>query len=91
VRSKLSGKQEQMDTAAPVQTPSVTLAVSGMSCGGCEGAVRTALEAVAGVDRAEVTRERGGEAVVFGPAKTDDLLDAVRATGKDARLVANSA
>jgi copper chaperone CopZ len=75
---------------APVPAPAVTLSVSGMSCGGCEGAVRNALEAVAGVDRAEVTRDRGGEARVFGTADKEALLAAVRATGKEVSVLEKS-
>jgi copper chaperone CopZ len=67
---------------APVPAPAVTLSVSGMSCGGCEGAVRNALEAVAGVDRAEVTRDRGGD--------KEALLAAVRATGKEVSVLEKS-
>jgi copper chaperone len=47
----------------------VTLKIEGMSCGGCAKAVRSALEAVAGVDVERV--EVGSASVFFDPTRTD--------------------
>lgn len=57
------------------------LQISGMTCGHCEGAIRNALEAVAGVSRVvSVSRDRG-EAVVEGPASVEVLKAAVAGEG----------
>ena len=63
---------------------SVTLEISGMSCGGCVGAVKKALAKVPGVERAEVDLA-GARAVVAGTAKPEALVAAVKAAGFEAR------
>jgi len=60
-----------------------TLRVSGMKCGGCVSSVRDALEAVAGVESAEVSLERS-EAVVTGNADVAALVQAVEQAGFNA-------
>ena len=76
---------EEVDSAQP-EIPQHTLKVDGMMCGNCEGKVRKALEAVDGVQRAEVDWE-AGRAVVFGTASAAEMVDAVECTGKDAWLL----
>jgi len=57
------------------------LKVTGMTCGHCEQAVRTALARVPGVTRVvDVSRARG-EAVVEGQSDVPALVAAVRAAG----------
>jgi copper chaperone len=62
----------------------IKLAIQGMSCGHCVGAVSKALEAVAGVESVEVSLERG-EARVEGNADAAVLIAAVEEEGYEAR------
>ena len=59
------------------------LKVTGMTCMHCVGAVKKALEAVEGVESADVSLEPG-EAVVNGDADTDSLVAAVTEAGYSA-------
>jgi len=70
-----------METAGPV-----VLAISGMTCGGCAGAVTRALSGVSGVVTAQVDLA-AGRATVTGTARPEDLLRAVTAAGFDGELV----
>jgi copper chaperone CopZ len=63
----------------------VRLTVGGMSCGGCQGAVKTALEAVEGVSSVAVELDPGS-AVVKGTASAAALIAAVQAVGKRAAV-----
>ncbi len=56
------------------------LKVEGMSCNHCVMAVKKALERVPGVERAEVSLERG-EALVEGKPELKALLEAVAQEG----------
>ena len=59
----------------------ITLDVGGMTCDGCAGRVRNALEGVSGVTSAEVSHE-SGSAIVFHSGISRDLMSgAVRAIG----------
>ena len=58
----------------------VKLKIDGMSCGHCVMHVRQALEAVAGVESAEVDLQ-AGEAIVEGSAEAETLIRAVEAEG----------
>lgn len=58
----------------------VVLAISGMTCGGCAGAVARALSAVPGVVEARVD-VAGARATVTGTARAEDLISAVQAAG----------
>lgn len=58
----------------------IMLAISGMTCGGCAGAVGRALSAVPGVVEARVDLA-GGRATVTGSARAEDLIRAVEAAG----------
>ncbi|MEG1349054.1 MAG: copper-translocating P-type ATPase, partial [Hafnia sp.] len=64
-------------------TPDVTLALSGLSCGHCTASVTKALEAVAGVDAADVSLT---EAKIYGSADATVLIEAVKAAGYEAAL-----
>lgn len=66
----------------------VTLAVTGMSCGGCAGSVQRALQSQPGVASAAVSLALKNARVEFDPAATspDALVEAVRATGYGAAL-----
>jgi copper chaperone CopZ len=58
----------------------VVLAIAGMTCGGCAGAVGRALSQVPGVIEARVDLA-GGRATVTGTARPEDLVRAVEAAG----------
>ncbi|HXW97893.1 MAG TPA: heavy metal-associated domain-containing protein, partial [Gemmatimonadales bacterium] len=68
----------------------VTLAVSGMTCAACSARVQRALGETPGVTDASVNLMTGQATVDFDPAVTgsDDLVEAVRATGYDAEALA---
>jgi P-type Cu+ transporter len=74
------GVQGSKETAGPV-----VLAIAGMTCGGCAGAVTRALSAVSGVVEARVDLA-GGRATVTGTARAEDLIRAVQAAGFDGGL-----
>ena len=69
------GIQETQEAAGPV-----VLAISGMTCGGCAGAVGRALSAVPGVAEVRVDLA-GGRATVTGTARAEDLIRAVQDAG----------
>ncbi|GAB6968701.1 copper chaperone CopZ [Komagataeibacter kakiaceti JCM 25156] len=61
------------------------LTVEGMSCGGCSGKLKAALEAVPGVSAVEVVLEGGKVTVEYDPAVVDvsRLVNTVEDTGFD--------
>ena len=63
------------------------LKVEGMTCNYCVMAVKKALSRVPGVERAEVSLERG-EALVEGNADPKALIQAVEAEGYRAEVLA---
>ncbi len=67
-----------------------TLAVSGMTCGGCAQAVERVLSRVPGVERAAVDFDRG-VATVNGSAAASQLIAAVEAAGYGASVADKSA
>lgn len=66
------------------------LAISGMSCGHCVGAVKQALDELEGVSVSKV--EIGVAEVSYDPAvrKVDEILDAVADAGYQAERVAGA-
>ena len=58
----------------------IVVAVSGMTCEGCAGAVGRALSRVPGVVEARVDLA-GGRAIVTGTARMEDLVRAVEDAG----------
>ncbi len=67
------------------QKMQITLNVSGMSCHHCSARVKSALEAVKGVQSAEVDLENG-TATVVGNFSADDAVKAVVAAGYEASV-----
>lgn len=67
----------------------VKLHISGMTCGHCVGAVKKALQAVPGVESADVSLERK-EGVVRGTASLERLVQAVEEEGYEARVASSS-
>ncbi len=60
---------------------SIQLDVGGMTCDGCAGRVRDAIEGVSGVDSAVVSHEQGTAVVIHTGISRDLLTGAVRAIG----------
>lgn len=67
----------QRSTASPGP---IVLAISGMTCGGCAGAVSRALSGVSGVVEVRVDLA-GGRATVTGTARAQELIQAVADAG----------
>jgi len=65
----------------------VVLRVDGMTCGGCENAVKAALLKCNGVKDAEVSHKEGKAVVKVeeGEVQTDELIAAVEKTGFSAQ------
>jgi copper chaperone len=59
----------------------ITLNVSGMTCGGCENAVKRALGRLAGVEQADASHAAGRVTVTFDDARvtTKQLRDGITA------------
>ena len=51
-----------------------TMKIEGMMCGHCEARVKKALEALAGVERAEISHEKGTAVVSMSADVADDTL-----------------
>src|SRR6266446_4755976 len=66
--------------------------VGGMTCAACQSHVQRALEQTQGVDKAAVSLMTNEAVVVFDPqiVDPDKLLEAIRDTGYDAALPANT-
>jgi copper chaperone CopZ len=59
----------------------IQLNVGGMTCDGCAGRVRDAIEGVSGVESAVVSHEQGNAVVIHSGISRDLLTGAVRAIG----------
>ena len=51
-----------------------TMKIEGMMCGHCEAAVKKALEALEGVETAEVSHEKGTAVVTMSVDVSDEML-----------------
>lgn len=62
-----------------------TIRVDGMTCGGCENSVKSALERLDGVQVLEASHQEGTVEVLFDPERVDRmaLADAVEEAGYD--------
>lgn len=67
IKAKADYKKEET-------TMTKTMKIEGMMCGHCEAAVKKALEAVAGVEAAEVSHEAGTAVVTLTAEVADDVL-----------------
>lgn len=67
-------------------TAPLVLAITGMTCDGCVGAVKRVLSRVPGVASVEVALA-SGRAAVAGVANPQDIVRAVEAAGYGARLL----
>jgi copper chaperone len=63
----------------------VTIKISGMTCGGCVASVKRVVQAVAGVERVDVSLEKGEALVTYDGAATAPaaLKAAIVAAGFD--------
>lgn len=61
----------ETQTPAKPATATCTLKVSGMTCAGCEAAVRMAARSVDGVTEVKVSYAKGNAEVTFDPSKTN--------------------
>ena len=66
---------------------SIELKIEGMSCGHCKMSVEKALKSVPGVEKVEVSLEKG-EALVEGTADPKALVQAVEEEGYRAQVLA---
>jgi copper chaperone CopZ len=66
-----------------VEPAKTTLAIKGMTCGGCVASVKLQLKRAAGVLKYEVSYEAAEAVVTFDPAKTtpEKIAEAVSKTG----------
>lgn len=65
----------------------ITLSIKGMTCGHCEKAVTRALQDVEGVERAEVSLDKGEAVVEASPdADAEQLVAAVQEEGYEAAV-----
>lgn len=67
----------------PANIKRATFTVTGMTCATCEPAIRIALEKTVGVNRADVSYERGNAIVDYEPQQTtpEKLRDVINGTG----------
>jgi len=72
-------------------TAHATFTVTGMTCGGCVGAVKTALQKTKGVTEYDVSLEAGEATVTFNPSETDvdTIAAAITKTGFTAKVKAD--
>lgn len=68
----------------------VTLNIEGMTCGGCVNSVTRVLEAIEGVEKAQVDLASGRAVINIAESKTDtaQLIEAIENAGFDASLFA---
>lgn len=79
-------------TSAAIQpaTKTITLAIQGMTCGGCVVGVRTVLGRLPGISKVEVTYKTGRAVVVYDAARVSvaQMAAAIRTLGYTATVVA---
>ena len=61
----------------------VTLKITGMTCGGCVNSVRRVVAALSGVNAVDVSLERAEATISFDPAQSNaaDFKNAIRGAG----------
>ena len=69
IKHKKESKKKQEES-----TMTKTMKIEGMMCGHCEARVKKALEALAGVESAEVSHEKGTAVVSMSADVADDTL-----------------
>lgn len=90
VKSTASPTKEPATPVPTERTPEpaatnerVLIAIQGMTCGGCSAGITRGLYATPGVEKADVSLQKGQAAVVYDPAviSPDGLVDAIHAMG----------
>ena len=68
-----------------------TLAIKGMACGGCVGAVKIQLKRTEGVSTFDVSYEKAEAVVTYDPARTEPrkIAESVSKTGFEASVKAS--
>lgn len=74
--AKTAGKDTNQTTKKGDTKMKKTMKIEGMMCGHCSGRVKQTLEALGGVESAEVSHENGTAVVVCDPAVSDGVLTA---------------
>ncbi|MBR3570369.1 MAG: heavy metal translocating P-type ATPase [Oscillibacter sp.] len=74
IRKKPSGESPATETIREESTMEKTLKIEGMMCAHCEARVKKALEALPGVEKAEVSHESGAAVVTLSAPVGDDAL-----------------
>ena len=69
-----AAKDKQIKRKQEETTMEKTMKIEGMMCGHCEATVKKALEALAGVDHADVSHEQDQAVVTLKEAVADDVL-----------------
>ncbi|MGN8801461.1 heavy metal translocating P-type ATPase [Candidatus Merdisoma sp. HCP28S3_D10] len=72
--SKDKKRKEKANSRKEKKNMTKTMKIEGMMCGHCEAAVKKALEAVAGVEAAEVSHEAGTAVVTLNAEVADEVL-----------------
>jgi copper chaperone CopZ len=87
------GAQAQTPVRPAMASLTVTLAVKGMTCGGCVLATRKVLTRLPGVTKADVSYEKGTAVVTYDPAKVtvEQMIAAIKTLGYTAMVVAPAA
>lgn len=84
-----AGTRASVQPAAATRT--ITLAVKGMTCGGCVIGTRTVLTRLPGVSRAAVSYEKGTAVVTYDPRKVtvEQMIAAIATLGYTAAPLAS--
>ena len=69
-----AAKDKQIKRKQEEKTMEKTMKIEGMMCGHCEATVKKTLEAIAGVEAAEVSHEAGTAVVTLTAEVADDVL-----------------
>lgn len=79
-------------TVPSADLETATFRVDGMTCGGCEAGVKTALKKLDGVHEVEASYTKGNTRVTYEPAKIEPekIKAAIEQLGYQARLEAGS-
>lgn len=77
-------------TAGAGDAPKTTLAIKGMTCGGCVAAVKLQLKKTEGVTAYQVSLEKGEAEVSYDPSRTEPkkIAESVSKTGFQASVQA---
>ena len=69
-----SQEESEMESGKEGTTMTKTMKIEGMMCGHCEATVKKTLEAIEGVEVAEVSHENGTAVVTLAAEVADEVL-----------------